>query len=436
MVAGMSLRAPEAERLLAGPLSTLQGAALQGARQPRWDSVVLSLRAPGETIHLLLSASPGAARFHRITKAPPNPLRPHAFQGLLRARLRGPVQWVGLRDGDRLLELRFKEYSLLLVFAGQNTDLLLVNSEDRVMGSLRASTTTGDVFSWTPRRAEGVADRFVSCESSGLNEAVEVFFAELERSEGEERQQRLLEQTKKRLLRRIEKQRAEAGRGELAEGIRHRADLLRSSFHLIQRGSQSISVDDWNSADNLDLLYKRAARAERSGEMAAKRLHASLEELASLERGQLPPDSQGGNRRRSDKKPQGKKKGERLPYRSFRSPSGLEIRVGRGAVENDELTFRHSKGNDVWLHVRGRPGAHVVIRNPGPSPSPELLILAAQLALKHSGLKSGAREEVAWTRVKELRKPKGLAPGKVLLRSEKVLYLSFDPEALETLLNP
>ena len=188
-------------------------------------------------------------------------------------------------------------------------------------------------------------------------------------------------------------------------------------------------------SDNLDRLYKRAARAERSGELAAQRLQTSLEELAALEQGQLPSKLQTTGGRNSTDKPRRKKKGERLPYRSYRSPPGLEIRVGRGAAENDELTFRHSKGNDVWLHVRGRPGAHVIIRNPGPSPSPELLVLADQLALKHSGLKAAAREEVSWTRVKELRKPKGLAPGKVLLRSEKVLYLTYDPEALEVLSN-
>ena len=53
--------------------------------------------------------------------------------------------------------------------------------------------------------------------------------------------------------------------------------------------------------------------------------------------------------------------------------------------------------------------------------------------MKHSGLKAGAREEVSWTRVKELRKPKGLGPGKVLLRSEKVLYLTYDSETLAAL---
>ena len=64
-----------------------------------------------------------------------------------------------------------------------------------------------------------------------------------------------------------------------------------------------------------------------------------------------------------------------------------------------------------------------MICQPGPSPSSEILLLGAQLALAHSGLKEGAREEVTWTRVKEVSKSKGLPAGKVLVRGEKVLYV-------------
>ena len=53
--------------------------------------------------------------------------------------------------------------------------------------------------------------------------------------------------------------------------------------------------------------------------------------------------------------------------------------------------------------------------------------------MKHSGLKQGARAEVSWTRVKEVRKPKGLGPGKVLLRSEKVLFVELSTASLEQL---
>jgi predicted ribosome quality control (RQC) complex YloA/Tae2 family protein len=445
----MSLRAPEAERLLAGPLLGLEGAALQGARQPRWDSVVLSLRAPGVTSHLLLVARPGAARFHTVDSLPPNPQRPHAFQGLLRARLRGPLHSVSLRGGDRLLELRFGDLALLLLFAGQKTDLVLVDETDHVLGSLLGNTKSGSLFCWEPKPSTGIVDRFQGQPNDSLNEAVRVFFDEFERSEEERKLHRRVNQYRKGLLKRIRKQKAEADRGELAEQWRHQADLLRSSFHKIVRGASLVEVDDWSSgstlslplepalspADNLERYYRRASRAERSGKLAAKRLEASQEELAALDRGELPDGLSQPVTPKRTPKGNSKKAVGRLPYRSWKSPCGFEIRVGRGATDNDKLTFRHAQGNDVWLHVRGRPGAHVVIRRPGAAPTPELLILAAQLALKFSGLKPGATEEVTWTRVKHIRKPKGLPPGKVLIRGEKVLYVRFSPEALNELVH-
>ena len=443
----MSLRAPEAERLLSGPLAPLSGAVLQGARQSQWDRVALSLRAPGLTVNLMLVARPGFACFHSVPKAPPNPPQPLGFQGLLRARLRGRLDSVGLRDGDRLLELRFEEHSLLLLFAGSKTDLLLVDRQDRVLGSLRSTTATGELFHWSTGAARGVSDRFEDYTGDALDQAVASFFSEAEQDQANQQQARRVATYRTRLLKRIKKQRAEAGRGDQAESIRHRADLLRSSFHRIERGADGIVVDDWVSgesvpiklnpalspADNLDRCYRLAAKATRAGTLASERLEASLTELEGLDRGNLPPEVRPATTSKGAASKTRKKGAERLPYRAWRSPGGLEIRVGRGAAENDALTFRHARGNDVWLHVRGRPGAHVIVRNPGTSPAPELLLLAAQLALKHSGLKPGAKEEVSWTRVKELRKPKGLGPGKVLLRTEKVLYLAFDPEALAAL---
>jgi predicted ribosome quality control (RQC) complex YloA/Tae2 family protein len=194
--------------------------------------------------------------------------------------------------------------------------------------------------------------------------------------------------------------------------------------------------------DQIERRYQRAKRAERSGKQATERLERTQAEIALLEplqnscksaetiagveviEEQLPPRLK--TRLQDRPKNSSGSKGPprtRLPFVRYHNSKGQEFRVGRGARENDELTFRHARGNDVWMHVRGRPGAHVVICQPGTSPSSEILLLGAQLALAHSGLKEGAREEVSWTRVKEVHKTKGLPPGKVLLRSEKVLYV-------------
>ena len=97
---------------------------------------------------------------------------------------------------------------------------------------------------------------------------------------------------------------------------------------------------------------------------------------------------------------------------------GFEILVGKGDVENDELTFAVADPKDWWLHVAGHSGSHVIVRNPDgldvlPRP---VLQRAAELAAWHSKGRGTGKLEVHVCRVADVRKPRGLAPGKVQLR--------------------
>lgn len=98
---------------------------------------------------------------------------------------------------------------------------------------------------------------------------------------------------------------------------------------------------------------------------------------------------------------------------------GFEVLIGKGDAENDRLTFGVAEPRDWWLHVAGPPGSHVIIRNPDalddlPKPVVER---AAELAAWHSKAR-GARGkvEVHVCRVADIRKPRGFAPGQVLLK--------------------
>jgi predicted ribosome quality control (RQC) complex YloA/Tae2 family protein len=103
---------------------------------------------------------------------------------------------------------------------------------------------------------------------------------------------------------------------------------------------------------------------------------------------------------------------------------GFLVLVGKGDADNDRLTFRVAEPDDLWLHVAGSPGSHVVVRNPDrlaelPRPVVER---AAELAAWHSKAR-GARGkvEVHLCRVADVSKPRGFAPGEVLLRSWKAV---------------
>jgi len=480
----MSLSATEVSELCLWLSQKLTGAALQGIRQPDPNTVALDFRVPGENIQLLLATGAGRARLHTIERAPRNPKKSHAFQGLLRKELRGCLEELEHITSDRIVLLHLlpqhgKRRTLVAELTDRHGNFFLLDEAGAILGSARSPSSptrplfTGQQWSQPPQHQPGHRDRFAALAGEARDRAVREHY---ESSEAlnllNTRRQRvlgLLKTTLRKLKRTAVKQTQEAERSHDAQNLRRQAELLQSSFHALERGQQEVWVDDYHHeppkklrleldpklspGEQIERRYQRAKRAERSGQQATRRLEQTQREISILEplqeacksadniaavdaiEEQLPPKLRA--RLRAQPKGSARRKGAsraRLPFIRYRNDKGQEFRVGRGARENDELTFRHARGNDVWLHVRGRPGAHVVICQPGPSPSTELLLLGAQLALAHSGLKEGAREEVSWTRVKEVHKTKGLPPGKVLLRSEKVLYVEANRAELSALL--
>lgn len=125
------------------------------------------------------------------------------------------------------------------------------------------------------------------------------------------------------------------------------------------------------------------------------------------------------------------------PYRVYRSSGGLEIRVGRGARHNDDLTFRHSSPNDIWLHAQHTAGAHVILRWPGPgNPPARDLEEAGTLAALHSKARTSGSVPVVWTLRKYVRKPRGAAPGSVLPDRVRTVFVRPDESLLNSLAEP
>ena len=91
--------------------------------------------------------------------------------------------------------------------------------------------------------------------------------------------------------------------------------------------------------------------------------------------------------------------------------------VGKNDEDNDRLTFDAAEPDDVWMHVAGHSGSHVVIRNPerlATLPRP-VLERAAELAAWYSKGRGAGKVEVHVCRAAEVSKPRGFPPGKVLL---------------------
>ena len=122
------------------------------------------------------------------------------------------------------------------------------------------------------------------------------------------------------------------------------------------------------------------------------------------------------------------------PYRLFSSREGHVILVGKTAKDNDTVTFKVAKPDDLWLHARGAPGSHVVVKlDRKQQAPPETLKDAATLALFYSDLRKSGKGEVIYTLRKHVKKPKGAKPGSVTVTREKNVWVCVDQARLDRL---
>lgn len=114
--------------------------------------------------------------------------------------------------------------------------------------------------------------------------------------------------------------------------------------------------------------------------------------------------------------------GSEAGFREYQSPGGLQVLVGRNSRQNDELTMRLARDGDVWMHARGVPGAHVLLRVPaGQEAGQADISYAADLAVWFSKARGEGKADVTTASPADIRKPKGAKPGQVLVTREVVV---------------
>lgn len=255
---------------------------------------------------------------------------------------------------------------------------------------------------------------------------------------------RRLEALDRRAFRLREEQ---AGATAEAAHMRRQADLLLAQLHRVERGAERTSLDDFaggtieleldparGAAENAAGLYDAARKRDRAAARIPGLLKAGEEERARIERliervrsGACAPEEL--EKIQTKRRATARSDAPSLPYREYRTTSGLEVRVGRGSRANDELTFRHSRPSDVWLHARDVAGAHVILRwdRTDENPPASAVAEAAVLAALFSRARTSGSVAVDWTRRKYVRKPRKAAPGLVL--PERVRTVFVEPDA-------
>lgn len=227
----------------------------------------------------------------------------------------------------------------------------------------------------------------------------------------------------------------------------------------VPKGASAVTLPDFDGAPreialdpardavaNAEAFFDEARRRERALERLPGAITTARERAAEfdahLERlgesgpsdalwtaaGGKPVRARGGGTRGSGPEP-------RVPYSRFRSSGGLEIRVGRGARDNDDLTFRHSAPDDIWLHASQASGAHVILRwgRRDENPPRRDLFEAATAAAVHSGARHSRTAPVIWTRRKYVRKPRKSPPGTVTPDRVQTIFVEPDSDLVKAM---
>ncbi len=197
-----------------------------------------------------------------------------------------------------------------------------------------------------------------------------------------------------------------------------------------------------SAAQNAAGYLKRAARGKRAIEIIAARRQRLSEDLAWIAAREERPESEWPHEETKaleallDRyhiripatpraRPSPTAVGAKFHPRRYRSSDGWTILVGRSNAENDWLTHRHARPDDIWLHAQGAPGAHVILRREGrrDNPSRRTLEEAAAIAAAFSGARHSTTVPVIYTDCKYVRKPRKAAPGIAVCTREKTLMV-------------
>ena len=121
-----------------------------------------------------------------------------------------------------------------------------------------------------------------------------------------------------------------------------------------------------------------------------------------------------------------------MPLR-FAYSKEIDIYVGKNNLQNDYLTFKFANGNDIWLHVKNMPSAHVIIRANQKEIYDEAIFYAANLCVFYSKARDLKNAEVDYTRKKFVKKMPGARPGMVIYKNYKTLCVSLDMDLINKL---
>ena len=248
------------------------------------------------------------------------------------------------------------------------------------------------------------------------------------------------------------------------ERLRQLGDILTANIHRIKKGQTMITCEDFYDEEmgpvdiplspilspqgNAAKFYKDYAKLKNAekeltrqielGETELNYLCSVLEELnraqSEAELEEIRRELQEGGYIKADPGRRKLKQGK-LPPMRFESTDGYPIYVGRNNRQNDELTFKLARKDDIWCHASKVHGSHVIISCGGTTPPDDTITQAAQLAAHYSEHKGGQNLSVDVTPVKQVKKPANGKPGMVIYHSYRSIIVNPYPDIVVDELN-
>ncbi|HSR09841.1 MAG TPA: NFACT RNA binding domain-containing protein [Thermodesulfobacteriota bacterium] len=297
-----------------------------------------------------------------------------------------------------------------------------------------------------------------------MNDAADDYYFEtvMKRQMGEQKENlaRRIRQLLTRLRRRRENLAADREKFEKETAFRDYGEILTANFPRMKKGMAEIEALDYRDeppravvipldesldpAGNVQRYFKRYKRAKKGLEMTSQRIEETGREEAYLDsvlyqvEGAENPDDLESVRSELEKgrilpaakrKKTGKEKREpSLPVRKFRSSAGLEIFCGKHNIGNDFLLRRLARDNDLWFHVQGMPGSHVLLKAGREAPGYPSILEAATVAAVYSSGSASTRLPVDYTEARNVRRPKGAKPGMVNYFHQKTISVKPDKD--------
>lgn len=272
--------------------------------------------------------------------------------------------------------------------------------------------------------------------------------------------ERLMKNEKEKNEKKIIKLEATLDKAEQADKLQLLGELLTANMHLVKRGMKEVSVVNYydteggtvsipldprkGPSENAQSFFTKYQKAKKSISVVKQQIQQAKEEItyfdgllqqlssASVEdideiRDELIEEGYIRRRQnRSRKKPAGKPAVER-----YEASDKTEILVGKNNKQNDYLTNKLARRDEIWLHTKDIPGSHVVIRST--DPTDETILEAAMLAAYFSKARDSSSVPVDYTKVRHVKKPNGAKPGFVIYDQQKTVYVTPNEELVRTM---